>query len=184
MLAKRSLILLGLLILLLPLLAACGTDSSTKSVAATNDQEAEVDDHEDEEAGEHHEDAGEHHEEEAEDGHHDEEAAEEGHAHDETTHDAIDGADEVRIVATEWGFEPASVHLHAGEPVNIVLVNEGVLEHEVELEAFGFHLHAQPGETVTAGFVPEETGHFEFGCFVPGHYEAGMVGEIVVEAAH
>ena len=182
MFTKRSLILLGLLILLLPLLAACGANSATESAAAADEQEAEAEDHHDEEAGDHHDEAGDHHDE--ADDHHAEGAAEEGHDHDETTHDAIDGAHEVRIVAKEWGFEPASVHLHAGEPVNIVLVNEGVLEHEVDLEAFGFHIHAQPGETVTAGFVPEETGQFEFGCFVPGHYEAGMVGEIVVEAAH
>lgn len=157
------------------LLVACGSgaiaDSEASEVAAT--------DHEEEAA---------HQEEEAEDGHGHEADAEayeeEEHAHEQTTHDSIDGAKEVRIVATEWGFEPASVHLHEGEAVNIVLANEGTLEHEVELEAFGFHLHAEAGETVTAGFVPEETGSFEFGCFVPGHYEAGMAGELVVEHAH
>lgn len=180
MLKRRSLILLGLLVLIAPLLAACGAGTATESVASASDLEEEAEDHHDEEDG--------HHEgEEEEDGHehgsHVEEHESE-HAHDLTTHDSIDGAEEIRVVATEWGFEPASLHLHKGEAVNVVLVNEGTLEHEIELEAFGFHIHALPGESVTAGFVPDETGQFEFACFVPGHYDAGMVGAVVVEDAH
>ena len=180
MFKRRFLLLLGLLVLVTPLLAACGAATDTDSVAAANDQEEEAGEQRDEEDGHH---AGE----EAADGHdhgsHVEDH-ESDHAHRVTTHDPIDGAEEVRVVAKEWGFEPASIHLHEGEAVNIVLANEGVLEHEVELEAFDFHIHAQPGETVTAGFVPDETGEFEFACFVSGHYEAGMVGEVVVEHAH
>jgi uncharacterized cupredoxin-like copper-binding protein len=30
--------------------------------------------------------------------------------------------------------------------------------------------------------VPDETGEYEFACFVQGHYEAGMRGRIVVSA--
>ena len=188
MFQKRFLILVGLLVLIAPLLAACGADAATESAAAANDHETEASDDHDAEAGDHHDDEDGHHDgEEAEDGHghgsHVEEH-ESDHVHDLTTHDPIDGAEEVRVVAKEWGFEPASLHLHKGEAVNIVLVNEGTIEHEIELEAFDFHIHAQPGETVTAGFVPDETGEFEFACFVPGHYEAGMVGEVIVEHAH
>ena len=96
----------------------------------------------------------------------------------------IEGAPEIRIVATEFSFEPATIRLSAGEAVNIVLVNEGAVEHEVEFGDFGLHLHAEPGETVTGGLVPQTTGEFEFGCFIPGHYEAGMRGEAHVEQAH
>ena len=28
--------------------------------------------------------------------------------------------------------------------------------------------------------VPQATGEYEFGCFVQGHYEAGMRGKLVV----
>lgn len=166
------LILLGLLAGVLALLAVgCGG-------AETTDRELAATDHE-EETG--------HQDEEAEDGHDHEadvEKHEEDHAHELTTHDPIDDAKEIRVVAKEWGFEPASLHLHEGEAVNIVLVNEGALEHEVELDAFDFHLHAEAGQTVAAGFVPDQTGNFEFACFVPGHYDAGMVGELVVEHSH
>jgi len=96
----------------------------------------------------------------------------------------IEGAPEIRIVATEWGFEPATVDLTVGEPVNIVLVNEGAIEHEVEFEGLGLHLHALPGESVTGSLAPEVAGEFELGCYIPGHYEAGMVGEMHVEEAN
>lgn len=93
------------------------------------------------------------------------------------------GAREIVIVANEWTFEPTSIYLRAGEPVNIVLVNEGLIEHEVEFADIGLHLHAQPGETVMASLVPTKAGEIEFGCHLPGHYEAGMFGELHIEEA-
>lgn len=204
MFAKRHLTPLLLLVLAALFLAACGAGTVTQDeVAADNHDEAveyneedtehdavehgdEVAEHDDE-AAEHHDETAEHHDEKAADGHDQDvhvEEQKEDHAHTQTSHEAIDGAKEVRVVATEWAFEPESIHLHEGEAVNIVLVNDGLVEHEVEFAAFDFHVHAQPGETVTAGFVPDETGEFEFGCFVPGHYQAGMHGDLVVEHAH
>jgi len=29
--------------------------------------------------------------------------------------------------------------------------------------------------------VPPEKGEYEFGCFVQGHYEAGMKGRLIVK---
>lgn len=167
---KRRYLIPFFAVLMVLLLAACsaGTGSEEEVAAAGHEDAAEH--HDDREIAEAH--ADEVHAEHEEDGH-----AGDGH-------DAIQDAREIRVVANEWGFEPASLHLHEGEPVNIVLVNEGTLEHEIELSAFDFHIHTQPGETATAGFVPQETGDFEFGCYVPGHYEAGMVGELVVEGEH
>ena len=153
------------------LLVACGGVATTEEGAAGEREEVEADHHD--------EGAGDGHQHEA-----DVEKHEEDHTHELTTHDPIDGAEEIRVVALEWGFEPSAIHLHEGEAVNIVLVNEGTLEHEVELDAFDFHVHAEAGETVTAGFVPDQTGDFEFACFIPGHYDAGMVGELLVEHAH
>lgn len=43
----------------------------------------------------------------------------------------------------------------------------------------GIRVSADWGNRVTL-VVPEETGTYEFGCFIAGHYEAGMKGSIVV----
>ena len=40
------------------------------------------------------------------------------------------------------------------------------------------------GETKTLVYTFNEVGELEYGCHVPGHYEAGMKGDIIVEAAH
>ena len=170
MITRMRTVFAMLLAVVVLLLAACAPATTT-----TNDVEAAASSHEEGEAEHSHHD-------EAADSHEHEEA--EGHEHHGHASEPIEGAEEIRIVAKEFAFEPASIHLHEGEAVNIVLVNEGALEHEFELEAFGFHLHTQPGQTATGGFVPDQTGTFEFGCFVPGHYDAGMAGELLVEEAH
>ena len=92
----------------------------------------------------------------------------------------IPGAAEIRIIATEFGYEPAQISLTADEPVNIVLVNEGAIEHELVIKELNFHAHAEAGETVTVGFTADETGEYEFGCYIAGHYEAGMFGETII----
>ena len=60
------------------------------------------------------------------------------------------------------GTRPA--HTHAGE----VHVGEGV------------RVSADWILTLTV-IVPQEKGEYEFGCFVQGHYEAGMKGKLVIE---
>ena len=34
-----------------------------------------------------------------------------------------------------------------------------------------------------ASLVPTKAGEIEFGCHLPGHYEAGMFGELHIEEA-
>ena len=60
------------------------------------------------------------------------------------------------------GTRPA--HTHAGE----VPMGEGV------------RVSADWMLTLTV-VVPQEKGEYEFGCFVQGHYEAGMKGTLVVQ---
>lgn len=170
MLRKRYLTLIVSLLIAILIVAGCSPGSQASApVSAAEASHQEEADHQDDQGHDH-----------ADEGHgHDEE---EGHQH--ALSESIHDAKEIRVVAKEWGFEPASIHLHEGEAVNIVLVNEGIVEHELQAEEFDFHVHAQPGETAVGGFVPEKTGTFEFGCLIPGHYEAGMVGDIEVSEAH
>ena len=92
-----------------------------------------------------------------------------------------------------------------GHRVKLTLVNDGRVEHDVEVAGVptedievvgaaerherlggGHHddgviaAHAEPGTTATVLFTPTEVGVFEFACTIPGHKEAGMVGKLVV----
>ncbi len=89
-------------------------------------------------------------------------------------------AREVALTASEWEFMPVSITVRKGEPVTLVLVNDGIIEHDVEIAAFGLHLHTPPGGSLKGSFVPDKAGTFEFACEIPGHRAAGMVGQIVV----
>lgn len=47
----------------------------------------------------------------------------------------------------------------------------------------GIAVLVQPGRSGTMTFVvPDGGGTFEFGCFLPGHYEGGMKGALAIEA--
>lgn len=41
--------------------------------------------------------------------------------------------------------------------------------------------HVQPGSTGELVWKFTKPGEFQFACLVPGHYEAGMVGKVVVK---
>lgn len=52
-----------------------------------------------------------------------------------------------------------------------------------EIEEEGWHVEIEPGGKVLVSFtVPaDRTGEWEVGCLIPGHYEAGMKGTLIVE---
>jgi plastocyanin len=92
----------------------------------------------------------------------------------------IDGAEVLVVTATDFGFSPAELVVQVGEPVNLTLVNEGAVPHDLSILGLGVHVAAGPGQQVTVGTVPEETGSFEFVCAYPGHKDLGMTGVMVV----
>jgi uncharacterized cupredoxin-like copper-binding protein len=107
---------------------------------------------------------------------------EEGHGHEDRP---IEGALEIQVEGGDFYFDPQTLHLHEGEPINIVFVNNGSVDHEFVVEEFGFGFHVEPGETAIAGFIPDKEGYFEIGCYIPGHYEAGMKGTLhLMEESH
>jgi uncharacterized cupredoxin-like copper-binding protein len=76
----------------------------------------------------------------------------------------------------------ASMHermMGAGvRPVNLVLMNDGDLAHDITIPAVGFRVAALPGTRVSASLTAGP-GEYEFFCSVAGHRDAGMEGVIV-----
>ncbi len=58
-------------------------------------------------------------------------------------------------------------------------VEKGKVERE---EEHGFEVELEPDGKATLTFTvpPDRKGEWEIGCFVPGHYEAGMKGTLIV----
>jgi uncharacterized cupredoxin-like copper-binding protein len=99
-------------------------------------------------------------------------------------------------------FNPSSVAATKGETIRFVLKNEGKLKHEMVLGTieelkehaalmvkFPGMVHADPNQaSVEPGATGEliwqftKAGKFDFACLQAGHYEAGMRGNVIVEA--
>lgn len=92
----------------------------------------------------------------------------------------IDGAKELVVTATEFGFSPTELVVQLGEPVNLTLMNEGAVTHDLTISGLDVHVAAAPGQQATVGMVPEKTGSFDIVCSYPGHKDLGMTGVMVV----
>ena len=123
------------------------------------------------------------------------------------------GVQEVTITAFDLGFRPSEVTVEAGKAVRLTFINEGAMEHDIELvgmKATGLKVIEEAGQLsdrandllvektaesipyAAAGggndkmvieFLPEEAGQYEMICVVPGHAAAGMRGTFTVGSA-
>ncbi len=112
---------------------------------------------------------------------------------------------EVTMKETDDGdmiFEPSNLNINQGETIRFTIKNAGELEHEFVLDTikenathkalmakFPEMEHDDPNAVrLAAGEEGEiiwsftNAGSLEFACLIPGHYGAGMHGDLIVEA--
>ncbi|HEY5898887.1 MAG TPA: cupredoxin family protein [Burkholderiales bacterium] len=99
-------------------------------------------------------------------------------------------------------FIPAQITVKRGEVVRFVPTNKGKVLHEMVLGTMeDLKQHAammkehpdmehdehepnaaevRPGKSGQIGWQFTRAGEFYYGCLVPGHFEAGMVGKVIV----
>ncbi len=114
------------------------------------------------------------------------------HAQLERPAGAVDVAPQVTVrirALDQLRFEPNRIEVQAGVPTRIELENTGVAEHSLVVKTPDgqqdwVHLHVPPGVTKAATYQLDEPGTYPVLCTIPGHTEAGMVGELVVLAGH
>jgi uncharacterized cupredoxin-like copper-binding protein len=111
------------------------------------------------------------------------------------------GARMVEIaMGDDMRFKPDRIEVREGETVRFILRNTGKVLHEMvigtdqELAAHAalmkkfpamehdepFMAHVKPGARGDLVWNFNRPGTFQFACLIPGHYEAGMKGTIVV----
>lgn len=98
-------------------------------------------------------------------------------------------------------FEPEHISIKKGENVRFVVANHGAVLHEMVLgtpQALKEHAdmmkkhpgmeheepsmtHVKPGASGEIVWQFTKAGDFQFACLLPGHFEAGMVGKVVVQ---
>lgn len=106
----------------------------------------------------------------------------------------------VEVEMRDNEYSPTTVDVDAGETVRFVFTNTGKVTHEAyvgdpaaqaehadEMESMGGMDHGdddtlvvEPGETGELTYTFDEPGEIQIGCHQPGHFEAGMVLDIVI----
>ncbi len=98
-------------------------------------------------------------------------------------------------------FTPSDISIKQGEIISFIIKNSGKVMHEFVLgnmkelkehaELMKKHpgmehdepymAHVAPGKTQTMVWHFTKAGEFNFGCLLPGHFEAGMIGKVTVK---
>ena len=97
-------------------------------------------------------------------------------------------------------FSPAEITVKRGDVVRFVPINKGKVMHELvlgtmdelkkhaelmkkhpEMEHDEPHMaHVAPGKQGVMGWQFTKAGEFFYGCLIPGHFDAGMIGKVTV----
>ena len=95
------------------------------------------------------------------------------------------GAQDVTVtVGNTMSFDPASITVLAGQPVQLTLRNNGLMPHDFTLNygvAQPVKVTATGAQSASGTFTIEKPGTYSFACSMPGHAAAGMRGTITAE---
>ncbi len=114
-----------------------------------------------------------------------------------------DTMETVEIDMGEFYFEPNEIHLTVGQPYKLLFVNSGDVKHEATAPGLFETVAFRKAQDASGEFkaptvievetfaaketelflIPQEAGTFDIVCEIEGHFEAGMFGTIVVDAA-
>ena len=116
----------------------------------------------------------------------------------------------INVEMTDFAYTPSSSTITAGQPVTITLENKGLVEHDFVVSKidvtdvsegsggmdmghdmnnmghdmggaeYDLHVSIPSGESNTITFTSKSAGVYQFFCTVPGHKEAGMIGELTI----
>ncbi|MBC5765951.1 cupredoxin domain-containing protein [Ramlibacter albus] len=107
----------------------------------------------------------------------------------------------IRVSMTDaMRFAPERIEVKRGETIRFVVANQGRLLHELvlgtqqELDAHAAMMarhpgmehddpgmvHVRPGRKGSLVWHFNRAGEFRFACLIDGHYQAGMVGTLIV----
>ncbi len=86
----------------------------------------------------------------------------------------------VTVESYDIYFEPTELSIPADTDVMVQLPNAGVTLHNFSIDELGISVDIAPGATEET-VINAPAGEYEFYCNVPGHKEAGMLGELTVE---
>jgi uncharacterized cupredoxin-like copper-binding protein len=115
--------------------------------------------------------------------------------------DASKASRTVKITMSDtMRFSPDKLQVKRGETVRFVVTNAGKTMHELVLGRMDdlkqhaalmrqypnmehdepYMAHVAPDKSETIAWTFSKSGDFYYGCLIPGHFEAGMIGKVTV----
>jgi uncharacterized cupredoxin-like copper-binding protein len=107
----------------------------------------------------------------------------------------------IEVEMSEMAYTPARIEVKRGEQIRFVIRNVGTVDHEFLLATAKENLrhaeemknnpHMEHEEPNGARVAPKKSaeiiwkftkaGTFDYSCLIPGHHDAGMVGQVLVK---
>ena len=104
-------------------------------------------------------------------------------------------------MSDDMRFKPGTITVKRGETVRFEAKNSGKVMHEMVLGTMQelkehaelmrkhpgmehdepYMAHVAPGKTERIVWQFSKPGEFYYGCLIPGHFEAGMIGKVIVK---
>lgn len=95
---------------------------------------------------------------------------------------AGEGVQRIEVVLSDFKFEPATITVQRGTPVEIVMRNTGTVPHDFNVDDLSLSSgQIQAGQSGTLQFTPNRAGEFRIVCHEAGHEALGMVGTLIVQ---
>jgi plastocyanin len=92
----------------------------------------------------------------------------------------------IEISETEFAIDPATVSVDETGTVTLQVVNDGEIDHALEIEGSGIEEETdtiEPGESAELTVTLSETGSYVLYCPIGNHREQGMEGVLTVGSA-
>lgn len=107
----------------------------------------------------------------------------------------------VHVTMTDFAFTPNTFTVPAGAQIAFTAENNGAVKHDFVIMKLGYQVNMQftnadqanvywqklyidAGGSVTDSFTaPSEPGEYQIVCGIAGHFQAGMVGRLIVVPA-
>ena len=106
----------------------------------------------------------------------------------------------ITLNLAEFQFQPAEITVDVGQPIKLVMKNNGTVlhdfvctdamvevmeehgaEHDMGEMSTNMHAAIEAGQQSTLEFKATQAGTYTFYCTIAGHKEAGMVGKLIVK---
>jgi uncharacterized cupredoxin-like copper-binding protein len=86
----------------------------------------------------------------------------------------------ITLVAEDIMWSTHEVHAKVNQPVELTIRNDGALDHDIVIADLDVDILLSPGTTHVVNFTVDHATTIQYICSIPGHEEAGMVGEIII----